>query len=87
MKKKYEKPNLTIFSIIGNENICGGCEDGVKVSENDTLKELFGLHYGNFDGVLTKDEVKNLFGMEPQCAEQVMGYCKFTSSYDKIAWS
>lgn len=87
MKKKYKKPNLTIFSILGNENICGGCDGAIKINENDTLKELFGLQYGNYDGVLTKDEAKNLFGMELQCADQVIGYCKFTSTFEMIAWS
>ena len=92
MKKKYEKPNLTMFSLIGNENICGGCDNGIKLSQDTGYAEVFDRFYGNLDGVLTKEEASNLFGLENQCSTKIEGYCKFTSAeftstVQKIAWS
>ena len=87
MKKKYEKPNLTMFSLVGNENICGGCDGGIKLSEDSTWNTLFGLDYGNMDGVLTRDEASNLFGMQDECSTKIDGYCKFTGSILNFAWS
>ena len=87
MKRKYEKPNLTMFSLVGNETICGGCSDGIKLSQDSTMKEFIDRYYGNFDGVLTKEEASNLFGIEDSCATQIDGYCKFTGTVQNIAWS
>lgn len=85
MKKIYEKPNLTMFSLVGNENICGGCT--LKLSENTTLNETIAFLLFDADGILTRAEASNVFGNgEDGCVRVVDNYCKFTSS-GNVSWS
>lgn len=85
--KHYEKPTVEMYSLCGNETICGGCDE--KLKENENLNILFGLDYGNLDGVLTEEEADMLFGMGDDCKGkiQVEGYCKFTGAAQNISWS
>lgn len=84
--KHYEKPTIEIYSLCGNEAICGGCTN--KLNKNDgNLNTLLGLDYGNKDGVLTEDEANMLFGLDESCQTKIDGYCKFTGTAQNISWS
>ena len=84
--KNYKKPTVEIYVLAGNETICGGC--GEKLSENTDLNTFLGLDYGDGDGVLTKAESENLFGLGESCSTEINGYCKFTSTgISNLSWS
>ena len=83
--KKYEKPNLIVFSLVGNENLCGGCDN--KLSKNENLNKTIAWLVGDDDNILTKEETSYLFGMGEECSKEVEGYCKFTSTAQNVAWS
>lgn len=83
--KHYEKPAVEIYSLCGNETICGGC--GEKLKDNKNLNTLLGLEYGDMDGTLTKNEANMLFGVGEGCQVEVERYCKFTGTEQNISWS
>lgn len=83
--KHYVKPSVEIYSLTGNETICGGCAE--KLNSNKNLNTLLGLDYGDLDGVLTKQEASTLFGLGEGCQTEVDGYCKFTGTAQSISWS
>lgn len=83
--KHYVKPTVEIYSLCGNETICGGCTE--KLNSNNNLNILLGLDYGDKDGVLTKQEAGMLFGVGESCQTEVEGYCKFTGTAQNVSWS
>ena len=83
--KHYVKPTVEMYSLSGNETICGGC--GIKLRDDKYRNGLFDLEYGNRDGTLTKEEAEVLFGMDEACNIKIDDYCKFTSTAQSISWS
>ena len=86
--KQYMKPTVEIYILAGNETICGGCD--VKLRDDTTnLANTLDFLGGNGDGTLTKTEAENLFGVGESCTNEIIMYCKFTSSggTGNISWS
>lgn len=87
--KHYEKPTVEMYSLCGNETICGGCES--KLMNNSNLKQLITMDFpetdSNGDKNLSKDEVLAMFGTGESCKIEIEGYCKFTGTVSGLSWS
>lgn len=83
--KHYVKPTVEIYSLLGNETICGGC--ALKLRDDAILNAQVAFSILDADGVLTKDEADMLFGLEAGCNTKVEGYCKFTGTAQNVSWS
>ena len=87
--KDYIKPTIEIYSLLGNETICGGCEE--KLRDNTAMNGLIARFFPetdpNGDFKLSRDEVSVIFGDGEGCQQEVIGYCKFTSTTSGLSWS
>ena len=85
--KYYEKPTVEMYSLNGNETICGGCQVKLKLEENASIAETLDFLGGNADDVLTKAEVSMIFGSNEDCQNPVETYCKFNGTVSGLSWS
>ena len=91
--KTYQKPVLVALSLNANDRLCGECHDNganILLYQNPTgsFAQYLDLLVGNsFDGVLTREELDNLFGPGEGCSTLADNYCKFTSTGLTVAWS
>lgn len=83
--KIYKKPSIEIYTLSGNETICGGCD--VKIRDDATLGNQLDFLGGNMDGKLTKDEAELIFGTNESCVNEVEDYCKFLGTVSNLSWS
>lgn len=89
MLKKYEKPKILMMNLVGNEQLCGSCADADWIISKDDPEFIDQYEWliGNGDGVLSREEIDNVFGANDSCKNVLVGYCKFTSSGTLVAWS
>ena len=91
--KTYQKPVLVALSLNANDRLCGECHDNganILLYQNPTgpYAQFFDQLFGNpVNGVLTREELVNLFGPGESCNIVAEEYCKFSSSGMLVAWS
>ena len=91
--KTYQKPVLVALSLNANDRLCGECTDhnaSILLYQDPTgfFAQYLDLLVGNsVDGVLTREELENLFGPGENCRVEADGYCKFSSTGLTVAWS
>ena len=86
---------MDVLSLNGDEVLCGSCADKLTLVDDTTglaarLMDMFDFGTGDPD----RGDFENIFGFGDivngidACSDrQIIGFCKFTSSGQLVAWS
>ena len=93
--KPYEKPKIVALSLSGNEALCGSCADKYTLVDDTTGLAAYLMHMFDFGtGEPDRSDFENVFGagdmvngINPCTDHQIVGFCKFTSTGQMVAWS